>query len=37
MNSILIFFVVCGVFVTAFGLLRLAIAYFEHKYRNHEK
>ena len=37
MNSILIFFVVFGVFVTAFGLLSVAVAYFEHKYRNHEK
>ena len=34
MSSILVIFSVCFGIVLAYGVIRLATAYFEHKYRN---
>lgn len=37
MKMIIISFSVCFGIVLAYGVIRLAAAYFEHKYRNHDK
>ena len=35
MKMIIISFAVCFGIVLSYGVIRLAVAYFEHKYRNH--
>lgn len=37
MNTIIISLAFCLGAVVTYGLIKLAVAYFEHKYRNHEK